>query len=291
MVETGNLLVGMVFLAEGNGLPSRRLETRIDAIRFGGDFIEEIFVALDIRPARRTNLHERKTLLVSRIQFEESFQSAEPLKDSFGVVDAIHANSQMRGLNSHFLAQGAAQRAGAVWIDVCPRIFRKRHANGIGAHARDVTLAVYGKAVPFRKRFQSAVDRLQEIVAVRLNVKANQVGAQQPVNEFTLPWANPEDFGVWPGDMPENRDAGVWANFLNHARNQCQVIVLRQKNRRIHVRHFLQNSIGEPLVNPLVLQPVLGTENRPGVRDVAERPKSFDSKRQREVAPEVDRAS
>ena len=110
---------------------------------------------------------------------------------------------------------------------------------------------------------------------MRLNVKANQVGAQQPVNEFTLPWANPEDFGVWPGDMPENRDAGVWANFLNHARNQCQVIVLRQENRRIHVRHFLQNSIGKPLVNPLVLQPVLGSKNRPGVRDVAERPKAL----------------
>ena len=106
-------------------------------------------------------------------------------------------------------------------------------------------------------------------------MKANQVGAQQPVNEFTLPWANPEDFGVWPGDMPENRDAGVWANFLNHARNQCQVIVLRQENRRIHVRHFLQNSIGKPLVNPLVLQPVLGAKNRPGVRDVAERPKAL----------------
>src|SRR5690349_7917264 len=122
----------------------------------------------------------------------------------------------MRGLNSHFLAQGAAQHGGAVWIDVCPRILRKRHANGIGAHARDVTLPVYSKPVPFCKSFQGAVHGFQEIVAVRLNVKADQIGTEKPVDEFTLPWANAKYLRVGPGDMPENRDARVGADFLDH---------------------------------------------------------------------------
>jgi len=52
-------------------------------------------------------------------------------------------------------------------------MFRKRHADRIRPHAREVALAIDGEAVPFRERFQGAVHGLQKIVAVRLNVKSN----------------------------------------------------------------------------------------------------------------------
>src|SRR5579859_3914041 len=41
------------------------------------------------------------------------------------------------------------------------------------------------------------------------------------------------------------------------------------------MRHFLQNRVGETLVDELVLQPVFGTENRTRMGDVTKRPKPF----------------
>jgi len=53
------------------------------------------------------------------------------------------------------------------------------------------------------------------------------------------------------------------------------VIILCQKNWRIHVGHLLQNCVGEALVNSLVLQPIFWAKDRARVRDVAERPEAL----------------
>ena len=110
---------------------------------------------------------------------------------------------------------------------------------------------------------------------MRLNVEANEVRAQQSFDQFALPGANPEHFRVGPGNVPENRHPGVGPDVFHHAWNERQVIVLRQENRGVHIRHLLQNGVGEALVDPLVLQPVFRAENRTGVRDVAKRPEAF----------------
>ena len=137
---------------------------------------------------------------------------------------------------------------------------------------------VHGKAVPLRQRFHGVVHGLQKIIAVRLNVESDQVRAQQAVHQFPLPRANPEHFRVRPRNVPENRHARVRPRFLHHSRQQGEVIVLREKNRRFRALHFLQHHVRESPVNSLVLNPILGTENRPRVRDVAQRPEpSFEN--------------
>ena len=68
----------------------------------------------------------------------------------------------------------------------------------------------------------------EKVVAVRLNVKADQVGAEQPVQQFALPGADPEGLGIRPGNMPENRHARVGALFLDHRGKQREVVVLHQ---------------------------------------------------------------
>ena len=138
-----------------------------------------------------------------------------------------------------------------------------------------MSVTVHGKAVPLRQRFHGVVHGLQKIIAVRLNVESDQVRAQQAVHQFPLPRADAEHFGIRPRNVPENRHARVRARFLHHSRQQREVIVLREENRRFRALHFLQHHVRKPPVNLLVINPILGAENRPRVRDVAQRPEPF----------------
>ena len=81
-----------------------------------------------------------------------------------------------------------------------------------------MALTVYGEAVPLRERFQRAVYGLQEIVAVRLNVKADQIRAEEAVDQLPLPGADSENLRIWPGNMPENRHSRVGPRVLDHPR-------------------------------------------------------------------------
>ena len=70
---------------------------------------------------------------------------------------------------------------------------------------------------PVDARFQSSVHRLQEVVAVRLDMKADQVRSQQSVDQLALPGADRKRLGIRPWDMPENRHARVRPFFLQHS--------------------------------------------------------------------------
>ena len=62
---------------------------------------------------------------------------------------------------------------------------------------------------PVDLRLQRTVHGLQEVVTVSLHVEANEVGAQQSVQQFSLPGTNVEGLGIGPWDMPEDGHAGV----------------------------------------------------------------------------------
>ncbi len=138
-----------------------------------------------------------------------------------------------------------------------------------------MAFAVDRKTVPLGERLDRAVHGFQKIVAVRLDVEADEVGAQQAVHELALPGTDAEDFWIGPGDMPEDGHARVRARFLDHAREEGEVVVLREKDRRLRAFHLLEDGVGKTPVNLLVVIPILGPEDGAGVRDVAERPKTF----------------
>src|SRR5260370_14960337 len=102
----------MVLLAKHNRFPARRLEARVDALRFGANFIEEVPVALNVRAAWRTDLHECEPLLVSGVEFEKTLEGAEALEDSLGIVNAIDTHSKKRGLDVYLGAECCAFFAG-----------------------------------------------------------------------------------------------------------------------------------------------------------------------------------
>src|SRR5260370_27096493 len=227
------------------------------------------------RAAGTEDLHETEPLLVSGVELEKTLESAEALEDSLGVVNAIDTHSEERGLDTHLGAKRGAFFAGAARFADRVRILRKRHADGIGAHPRDVALPVHGEAVPLRKRFERAVHRLQKIVAVRLNMKADEISAEATIDELALPRTDPKNLRVRPANMPQDRHSGVGPRVLDHPRQQREVIILREKNRRFGALHFLQNDVRKPAIDFLILQPVLWTKDPARVRNGRERPQPF----------------
>src|ERR1700730_4013213 len=101
-------------------------------------------------------------------------------------------------------------------------------------------------------------------------MKADQVGAQQSIEQFALPGAYSERLRVWPWNMPKNRHAGVRTFLLNEAGQQCEVIVLCQDHGVFDPIYFLQHYFGELLIDFLVVAPIAGAEGRPGISNMAE---------------------
>ncbi len=82
---------------------------------------------------------------------------------------------------------------------------------GKGRTSGRVPAAIDGEVLALNAGLKRAVDGIQKIVAMRLHVKADQIRAQQAVEQFALPGADAEGFGIGPGNVPEDGDARVRA--------------------------------------------------------------------------------
>src|SRR5271167_193287 len=158
-------------------LPATDLKPDVDALRFSTDLLEKLLVARNVRAAGSADLYQREAAQVNRIHFQEAFHATEALDDSLGVVQAIDTDGKKRCFDSEFGTKCASLFSSTATWHALVAGLGKRHTNGIGAHPRDVALAVDGEAVPLRHRFQCVIHRFQEIVAVRLDVETDQVGS------------------------------------------------------------------------------------------------------------------
>src|SRR6185295_1239131 len=93
-VERLDFLVTVVAAAENDRFPLITLEALVDALRFALYFGQKILVALYVRPAGRTELHEREFVSVVRVLVEEAFDAAEALDEALRIVHAIDAHPQ-----------------------------------------------------------------------------------------------------------------------------------------------------------------------------------------------------
>src|SRR5262249_47594029 len=101
-----------------------------------------------------------------------------------------------------------------------------------------------------------------------LNVKTDQVCSEQSVEQFALPGTDAECFGIWPGNVPEDRDASIGPLSLDHLWQQGKVVILDQERRLFRARHLFQHGFSKLSVHLLVMFPVLGPEQRPCVCDM-----------------------
>src|SRR5271167_792322 len=137
----------MVALQKHDRLPMPSLKARVDALRFGADFLQKLLVAWNIRAAWSADLHKGKGLLVGGIQFQEALNPVKTLQDALGVIDAVDANSQKRCFDAKF---GAERGAFCARIDGPVRRVAARgsgNADRIRPHPRDVPLPIYRKTI------------------------------------------------------------------------------------------------------------------------------------------------
>src|SRR5580704_11714460 len=181
-VIPSDFLMRVMFAEKYDRFPPACLESRIDAIRLRAYFFEKVFVAVYFGAARRSYLHEGEAMLEGRVKIQEVFDAAETLDDSLGVVNAIYPHAQQAALYTQFARERRALFSGVSRFVYGVPIFRKRYADRIRPHPRNVSLPIDRKTVPLRQRFHGTIHRFQKIVAMRLDMEADQVRAEQAIH-------------------------------------------------------------------------------------------------------------
>src|SRR5213075_865937 len=123
-------------------------------------------------------------LAVLRIALEEPPERAEALRKPLRVVHALDADAEELGRDPEVAPELLARALGRVVEE------RGRDADREGLDGGRPLAAGDREALPVDPRLERAVDRLEEVVAVVLRVKADEVGAQHPREQLLLPGAD-----------------------------------------------------------------------------------------------------
>ena len=200
---------------------------------------------------------------------EEPVHGPQPFGDALGVVHALDAEQHGHVADAEAPAQPPL---------LAPVFFRRRgrgavevDADRLRPHQRGLAAARDGGTVHLDARLQGAVHRLQEVHAVILDVKRQNIIAEEAVEDLFLPRADAEHLAVGPRDVPEVEDDQVRPGLAEHPRQQGEVVVLHEDHGRLAV-HLFQHGVGELAVDAAVMLPVGGVEARGGAGDVAQRP-------------------
>src|SRR5689334_24933665 len=99
-------------------------------------------------------------------------------------------------------------------------------------------------------------------------MEADQICSQQSFEQFTFPGTDPESFGVWPRDVPENRNPGIGPLGLDHAGKQCKVIVLNQHEWPFRACNLIEHGFRELFIDEFVALPIRGAKNGTRMSDM-----------------------
>ena len=167
----------------------------------GLQFLVEPAIGRYVDAARRPDLHEAERAFQLGMQLEQAIDRGKPFGNALGIVDAIDAHQDLFVAEPQTPAEppfgtGMGQRqTGLHQLGI--------DADRIGPDAGRQPAAGHRKMLPVDLGFQRAVDGVQEVVAVVLDVEGQQVVAQQAVENFLLPGADAEHLGIRPGNVPE----------------------------------------------------------------------------------------
>src|SRR3989344_8723481 len=106
-------------------------------------------------------------------------------------------------------------------------------------------LAEHRKRLVVDTRFDLIGHRVHKVVAVLLRMEAHKIGSQHAFKYLFTPRANTELCRRRPRDVPEHGDLCVGSTFLYERGNECEMIVLYEYDRSLHVPYFTQQSLGE----------------------------------------------
>ncbi len=262
-------------LQKDNGLPPVRLQTPIDALCLGLHFTQEFVIAPDVRAAGSPNLDKSKFSFVSGITVEEPLDRQKTFENPFRVIDAINTHAHIERLYAQLFEQGFTLRAGRARAWRWSVFLGRGHADRKRPHHGQVPFTVHGKSLPLNAGLDSAVYSLEKVVTMGLNVKANQVGAQQSIEQLALPRTDTEGLWIGPWNVPENRYLGVRTLALNELWQQGKVIILNEQHRVLGVCHLFEHGFGEFLVDIPIMLPIRCPKQWSRMGDMAERPQPF----------------
>ena len=81
---------------------------------------------------------------------------------------------------------------------------------------------------PVNPALEGAINGLQKVVAVRLDVETDEVSSEQAFEQLRLPRAYAKCFRIRPRDVPEDGYTRIGPFLLDQLREQCEVVILHQ---------------------------------------------------------------
>ena len=107
---------------------------------------------------------------------------------------------------------------------------RHRHHRGVAAvqsHSRRFRIDL---------GLELLLDRKQEVAAIALELKREQIVGQQTLENLAAPGADAQPVGIGPRDVPEQRRARVRSQGAQRRGDQRQMVVLDEYRRRSAAR-------------------------------------------------------
>jgi hypothetical protein len=136
-------------------------------------------ITLDVRATGRSDFDEGKFPLITGIFLEESFDGQKAFENSLGVVDAIDADAHEGCFNSQTTQQSGALEVAETVVQVFRgAVIGEVNADGKRPDESAMALAEGGEMLPVDAGLDDAIDSLEEIVAVGLDMKADEIGAE-----------------------------------------------------------------------------------------------------------------
>ena len=194
--------------------------------------VADRLIALQVLAARRADLQQRDAAAPLGMVFEHALERLDPLGDALGVIEPIDAEDQP--------ASPSPSRS-RVWRTSASRVrpfgsLRPRlrvDADRKRLDVGPVPAPDDGEVLAVDPGLDAGVDRVEEVVAVELDVEAQQVVAEQAVDDLLAPRADAERLAVRPGNVPELADDRIGPRLLDEPRQQREVVVLHEDDRAL----------------------------------------------------------
>ena len=231
------------------------------------DVVAQDAVLLDPLARGRGDLHEDGVLDVELALGDQLAERAQPGHDALGVVEAVDAEEhlarvaeRLADLDGPLLhGLGAGQLLEARGVD------RDREGRGPhGAPVGQVDQVAVG-LVP-----DPVAHQAHEVAGAAGELEADQVGAEQPLEDLAAPRQLAEELGGRERDVQVEADAQVGPQVAQHLRHQLQLVVLDPDGGALG--GHLGGLLGEAPVDRDVGVPPLAVELRLGHHVVVERP-------------------
>src|ERR1035437_145827 len=270
-----HFLMRVLTVQKNDRPPFAAFETIIDTVGLGLYFPLKIGIPWNTAAAWRANLNKCELALIAGMPLQKRLDSLEALDNTLGIVHTINAYTKESRFDSEFCDQGAAFFFGVDFFWSIGRLAGEVHANRERQHSGPVVATLDRKVFPVDPGLKYAIHRIEKVVAVRLNMKPDQIRAEQAIQQFSLPGADAKRFGIGPGDVPKDRNSRMRKPIFHHARQQGKMIVLNQDDGMLLARHFLHERVGKSLIDFVVERPVGCAKCWTGMRNVAQRPQSL----------------